>query len=86
MLKCCLENDSYPKAVTTENKGKFVSKCHFCDLNPLCFQISILGTLGLFRSSSQKSVFEKASLCSTFMNYMPGNITFSESLSQVPIV
>lgn len=50
-----LENDSYPKAATTEDKGKFVSKCHFCDLNPVCRQISSLGTLGPFRSDSQKS-------------------------------
>lgn len=61
MLKGSLKTDSYPKAKITENKGNFVSKCHFYDIN------CIWGTLGLFRSVSEISLL-KPTLCSGFVN------------------
>lgn len=78
ILECSLENDSYPKAMTREYKGKFVSKCHFCDLNVLCFQISDLGTLGPFRSRSRQPASSKATLCPAFMNDLPRSTALTE--------
>lgn len=61
-------------------------KMPFCDLNPLCFQISNLETLVPFRFGSQQSVSSKAALCSAFMNYLPSKITFFQFISHIHIV